>query len=132
MQNNSLYELPMKTISTEIIQLCEPGFDMVKMNELIDNLFTNARARAQELESNLDKSALQIVADKFVVNQLLNQLYFLDTSEVQIACLKQISLQNENLHDAFEFVQSQNNYIPVDARSEEDEKIQRFLKAILS
>ena len=132
MQNNSLYELPMKTISTEIIQLCKPGLDMVKMNELIDNLFTNARARAQELESNLDKSALQIVADKFVVNQLLNQLYFLDTSEVQIASLKQISLQNENLHDAFEFVQSQNNYIPVDARSEEDEKIQRFLNAILS
>jgi hypothetical protein len=122
----------MKTISTEIIQLCKPGLDMVKMNELIDNLFTNARARAQELESNLDKSALQIVADKFVVNQLLNQLYFLDTSEVQIASLKQISLQNENLHDAFEFVQSQNNYIPVDARSEEDEKIQRFLNAILS
>jgi len=132
MQNNSLYELPMKTISTEIIQLCKPGLDMVKMNELIDNLFTNARARAQELESNLDKSALQIVADKFVVNQLLNQLYFLDTSEVQIASLKQISLQNENLHDAFEFVQSQNNYIPVDARSEEDEKIQRFLNAILA
>jgi hypothetical protein len=132
MQNNSLYELSMKTISTEIIQLCKPGFDMVKMNELIDNLFTNARGRAQELESNLDKSALQIVADKFVVNQLLNQLYFLDTSEVQIACLKQISLQNENLHDAFEFVQSQNNYIPVDARSEEDEKIQRFLNAILA
>jgi len=132
MQNNSLYELPMKTISTEIIQLCKPGFDMVKMNELIDNLFTNAKARAQELESNLDKSALQIVADKFVVNQLLNQLYFLDTSEVQIACLKQISLQNENLHDAFEFVQSQNNYIPVDVRSEEDEKIQRFLNAILA
>jgi len=122
----------MKTISTEIIQLCKPGFDMVKMNELIDNLFTNARGRAQELESNLDKSALQIVADKFVVNQLLNQLYFLDTSEIQIACLKQISLQNENLRDAFEFVQSQNNYIPVNDRSEEDEKIQRFLNAILA
>ena len=126
MQNNSLYELPMKTISTEIIQLCKPGFDMVKMNELIDNLFTNARGRAQELESNLDKSALQIVADKFVVNQLLNQLYFLDTSEIQIACLKQISLQNENLRDAFEFVQSQNNYIPVNNRSEEDEKIKKI------
>jgi hypothetical protein len=122
----------MKTISTEIIQLCEPGFDTAKMNELIDNLFTNARARAQELESNLDKSALQIVADKFVVKQLLNQLYFLDTSKVQIACLKQISLQNENLRDAFEFVQSQNNYIPVYNRSEEDEKIQRFLNAILA
>ncbi|MEI7532692.1 MAG: hypothetical protein WCK52_12260, partial [Betaproteobacteria bacterium] len=108
------------------------GFDTAKMNELIDKLFTNARARAQELESNLDKSALQIVADKFVVNQLLNQLYFLDTSEVQIACLKQISLQNENLRDAFEFVQSQNNYIPVNDRSEEDEKIQRFLNAILA
>jgi len=132
MQNNSLYELSMKTISTEIIQLCKPGFDMVKMNELIDNLFTNARGRAQELESNLDKSALQIVADKFVVNQLLNQLYFLDTSEVQIACLKQISLQNENLRDAFEFVQSQNNYIPLENRSEEDEKIQGFLNAILA
>jgi len=132
MQSNSSHEASMKTISTEIIQLCEPGFDTTKMNELIDNLFTNARACAQELTSNLDKSALQIVADKLVVNLLLNQLYFLDTSEVQIACLKQISLQNENLHDAFEFVQSQNNYIPVDARSEEDEKIQRFLNAILA
>jgi len=132
MQNNSLYELPMKTISTEIIQLCEPGFDMVKMNELIETLFINARACAQELTSNLDKSTLQIVADKLVVNQLLNQLYFLDTSEVQIACLKQISLQNENLRDAFEFVQSQNNYIPVENRSEEDEKIQGFLNAILA
>ncbi|MBU3631308.1 hypothetical protein [Polynucleobacter sp. AP-Melu-500A-A1] len=131
MQNNSLYELPMKTISTEIIQLCKPGFDMVKMNELIETLFTNARASAQELTSNLDKSALQIVADKLVVNQLLNQLYFLDTSEVQIACLNQISLQNTNLRDAFKFVQAQNNYIPVDARSEEDEKNQRFLNAIL-
>ena len=132
MQSNSSHEVSMKTISTEIIQLCELGFDTAKMNELIDKLFTNARARAQELESNLDKSALQIVADKFVVNQLLNQLYFLDTSEVQIACLKQISLQNENLRDAFEFVQSQNNYIPVNDRSEEDEKIQRFLNAILA
>jgi len=131
MQNNSLYELPMKTISTEIIQLCVSGFDMAKMNELIETLFTNARACAQELTSNLDKSALQIVADKLVVNQLLNQLYFLDTSEVQIACLKQISLQNSNLRDAFEFVQAQNNYIPVNDRSEEDEKIQRFLNAIL-
>ncbi|MBU3626899.1 hypothetical protein ICN48_11735 [Polynucleobacter sp. JS-Safj-400b-B2] len=132
MQNNSLYELPMKTISTEIIQLCEPGFDMVKMNELIETLFTNAKACAQELTSNLDKSALQIVADKQVVNQLLNQLYFLDTSEVQIACLHQISLQNADLRDAFEFVQAQNNYIPVDDRSEEDEKIQRLLNAILT
>jgi len=132
MQNNSLYELPIKTISTEIIQLCEPGFDIVKMNELIENLFTNARARAQELESNLDKSALQIVADKFVVNQLLNQLYFLDTSEVQISCLRQISHQNANLRDAFEFVQAQNNFIPVNNRSEEDEKIQRFLNTILA
>jgi len=132
MQSNSSHEASMKTISTEIIQLCEPGFDTTKMNELIDNLFTNARACAQELTSNLDKSALQIVADKLVVNQLLNQLYFLDTSEVQIACLKQISLQNENLRDAFEFVQSQNNYIPVNNRSEEDEKIQRFLNAILA
>jgi len=132
MQSNSSHEVSMKTISTEIIQLCELGFDTAKMNELIDKLFTNARARAQELESNLDKSALQIVADKFVVNQLLNQLYFLDTSEIQIACLKQISLQNENLRDAFEFVQSQNNYIPVNDRSEEDEKIQRFLNAILA
>jgi len=132
MQNNSSYELPMKTISTEIIQLCKPGFDMVKMNELIETLFINARACAQELTSHLDKSALQIVADKFVVNKLLNQLYFLDTSEVQIACLKQISLQNEHLRDAFEFVQAQNNYIPVDARSEEDEKIQGFLNVILA
>ena len=132
MQSNSSHEVSMKTISTEIIQLCELGFDTAKMNELIDKLFTNARARAQELESNLDKSALQIVADKFVVNQLLNQLYFLDTSEVQIACLKQISLQNENLRDAFEFVQSQNNYIPLENRSEEDEKIQGFLNAILA
>jgi hypothetical protein len=132
MQSNSSHEASMKTISTEIIQLCEPGFDTTKMNELIDNLFTNARACAQELTSNLDKSALQIVADKLVVNQLLNQLYFLDTSEVQIACLTQISLQNENLRDAFEFVQSQNNYIPVNNRSEEDEKIQRFLNAILA
>lgn len=132
MQSNSSHEASMKTISTEIIQLCEPGFDTTKMNELIDNLFTNARACAQELTSNLDKSALQIVADKLVVNLLLNQLYFLDTSEVQIACLKQISLQNENLRDAFEFVQSQNNYIPVNNRSEEDEKIQRFLNAILA
>ena len=131
MHNNSLYQLPMKTISTEIIQLCVPGFDMAKMNELIENLFENARAHAQELTSNLDKSALQIVADKLVVNQLLNQLYFLDTSEVQIACLNQISLQNANLRDAFEFVQAQNNYIPVDDRSEGDEKIQRFLNAIL-
>jgi hypothetical protein len=132
MQSNSSHEASMKTISTEIIQLCDPGFETAKMNELIDSLFTNARACAQELTSNLDKSALQIVADKLVVNQLLNQLYFLDTSEVQIACLKQISLQNENLRDAFEFVQSQNNYIPVNNRSEEDEKIQRFLNAILA
>ena len=131
MQKNSLYELPMKTISTEIIQLCVPGFDMAKMNELIETLFTNARACAQELTSSLDKSALQIAADKLIVNQLLNQLYFLDTSEVQIACLNQISLQNTHLRDAFEFIQAQNNYIPVDARSEEDEKIQRFLNAIL-
>jgi hypothetical protein len=109
-----------------------PGFDMDKMNELIETLFTNARACAQELISNLDKSALQIAADKLVVNQLLNQLYFLDTSEVQIACLNQISLQNADLRDAFEFVQAQNNYIPVDDRSEEDEKIQRLLNAILT
>jgi hypothetical protein len=122
----------MKNISTEIIQLCVPGFDMDKMNELIETLFTNARACAQELISNLDKSALQIAADKLVVNQLLNQLYFLDTSEVQIACLNQISLQNADLRDAFEFVQAQNNYIPVDDRSEEDEKIQRLLNAILT
>jgi len=122
----------MKTISTEIIQLCEPGFDMAKMNELIEALFTNARASAIELTSNLDKSALQIVADKLVVNQLLNQLYFLDTSENQITSLNQISLQNANLRDAFEFVQAQNNYIPLDNRSEEDEKIQRFLNAILT
>jgi hypothetical protein len=122
----------MKAISTEIIQLCEPGFDTAKMNKLIDKLFTNARACTQELTSNLDKSALQIVADKLIVKQLLNQLYFLDTSEVQIACLKQILLQNENLRNAFEFVQSQNNYIPVYNRSEEDEKIQRFLNAILA
>ena len=132
MQSNSSHEVSMKTISTEIIQLCEPGFDMTKMNTLIETLFTNARACAQELTSNLDKSALQIVADKLVVNQLLNQLYFLDTSEVQIACLNQISLQNANLRDAFEFVQAQNNYIPVNDRSEEDEKIQRFLNAILA
>lgn len=131
MQSNSSHEASMKTVSIEIIQLCVPGFDMAKINALIESLFTNARACAQELTSNLDKSAIQIVADKLVVNQLLNQLYFLDTSEVQIACLNQISLQNSNLRDAFEFVQAQNNYIPVNDRSEEDEKIQRFLNAIL-
>ncbi len=131
MQNNSIHELSMKTFSTEIIQLCEPGFDMAKMNELIQALFANAKACAQELTSNLAESALQIVADKLVVSELLNQLYFLDTSETQIACLHQISLHNTNLRNAFEFVQAQNNYIPVDNRSEEDEKIQRFLNAIL-
>ncbi|MBU3583005.1 hypothetical protein ICN41_03265 [Polynucleobacter sp. 15G-AUS-farblos] len=132
MQYNYIQEVPMKSISIEIIQLCKPGFDMAKMNELIEALFTNARTRAQELTTDLDKDALQMIADKLVVNQLLNQLYFLDTSEVQIACLHQISQQNANLRDAFEFVQAQNNYIPVDNRSEEDEKIQRFLKAILA
>ena len=131
MQNGSIYELHVKTISTEIIQLCVPGFDMTNMNELIEALFTNARACVQELTSTLDKSALQIAADKLVVNHLLNQLYFLDTAEVQIACLNQISLQNTHLRDAFDFVQAQNNYIPVDARSEEDEKVQHYLNAIL-
>jgi hypothetical protein len=53
------------------------------------------------------------------------------TSRPYRAQLFTIASQNTALCDALEFIQTQNNYIPVEDRSEEDEKIQRFVNAIL-
>jgi hypothetical protein len=132
MLNISLIENNIKTVSTDIIQLCQPGFDISKMDGLIDTLFVNASALAKERMPNLDENDLRMISDKLVVNSLLNQLYFLDTSEVQVSCLHQIVQKNSAIRNAFEFIQTQNNYIPVADRSEEDEKIQRFVNAILA
>lgn len=132
MQNSSLIESNIKNISTEIIQLCQPGLDMDKVNGLIDSLFTNAKTLAKERMPNVDDSDLQMIADQLAVNSLLNQLYFLDTSEIQISCLHQMAQKNATIRNAFECIQTQNNNIPVENRSEEVEKIQRFVNAILA
>ena len=131
MKNSPSSEDAIKTLSAEVIHHCQPGFDMNEMNGLVDSLFTNAKALAKEDAPDVDQAASHMIADKLVVNSLINQLYFLDTSEVQVFCLRQIASQNETLRNAFEFIQAQNNYIPVEDRSEEDEKIQGFVNAIL-
>lgn len=122
----------LKEISTSVIKQCQPsGFDSSSVSKLIDALFLNATAMFENLQPGIDAASIQKMVRKSVVDGLLEQLYFFDTSENQIACLRELATINLQLNAAFEFVKKENDATPIYDRSEEDENILRLVNAIV-
>ncbi len=122
----------LKEISTGVIKQCQPsGFNAPSVSRLIDALFLNASAMFNTLRPDADEDSIQEMVSNSVVEDLLEQLYFLDTSENQVDCLHEVANMNLRLLKAFEFTQNKIDQIPLEARSEEDENILRLVKAIL-
>lgn len=72
-----------------------------------------------------------MIANNLVVTRLLEEFYFLDTAQPQIAYLHEIAGLNEQFSNALKFSEKEINLMPAEKRSELDENILGCIQAIL-